>query len=223
MSMEVYRIDISSWTSSFRYPNLISGFQPTLEVPPISTVLGLINAAAGQYLDHSEISIGYYFKFELKAIDLESIYQIESKDKKPTNSAKSNIIKREFLYNNFLSIYLKEERLANYFYNPNYQLVLGRSNDLATVEKINKVKMKEIKNASNIKGQIVPLNQGFLPGQIQALPKYFSNTVPRRNIGTEPYSIVGYHTSKVQTKLSCYKDEELLMNEIDIYFHNLKF
>ena len=36
--------------SSFRYPNILSGFQPTLPVPPISTVLGIINACAGTYL-----------------------------------------------------------------------------------------------------------------------------------------------------------------------------
>ncbi|WP_298938611.1 CRISPR-associated protein Cas5, partial [uncultured Dysgonomonas sp.] len=39
--MKTHRIKINSWTSSFRYPNLISGFQPTLEVPPVSTVMGL--------------------------------------------------------------------------------------------------------------------------------------------------------------------------------------
>jgi len=36
--MKVFRIDITSWTASFRYPNLISGVQPTLEVPPLSTI-----------------------------------------------------------------------------------------------------------------------------------------------------------------------------------------
>ena len=47
-----FRVRLSSWTCSFRYPNLISGFQPTLHVPPVSTVLGLLNAAAGRYLPH---------------------------------------------------------------------------------------------------------------------------------------------------------------------------
>ena len=52
--MKVFKIDITAWTSSFKYPNLISGFQPTLEVPPISTVLGLINAAAGKYIKYDK-------------------------------------------------------------------------------------------------------------------------------------------------------------------------
>ncbi|MDR3217965.1 MAG: CRISPR-associated protein Cas5, partial [Dysgonamonadaceae bacterium] len=76
--MKVFKIDITAWTSSFKYPNLISGFQPTLEVPPLSTVLGLINAAAGKYIQHRKLKIGYYFEFEAKQIDLETIYQIEA-------------------------------------------------------------------------------------------------------------------------------------------------
>ena len=61
--MEVFKIEITSWTSSFRYPNLISGFQPTLEVPPLSTILGLINAAAGDYVEFQNLEIGYYAGF----------------------------------------------------------------------------------------------------------------------------------------------------------------
>ena len=56
--MKFYRIEISSWTASFRYPNILSGIQPTLEVPPLSTVLGLINACAGKYLVHEGLNIG---------------------------------------------------------------------------------------------------------------------------------------------------------------------
>ena len=100
--MEVYRIKISSWTASFRYPNLISGYQPTLDVPPISTVLGLINAASGKYIEHSDLAIGYYFEYGAKAIDLETIYQVELKTTKtgayPSNLTKSNVINREFLF-----------------------------------------------------------------------------------------------------------------------------
>jgi CRISPR-associated protein Cas5t len=72
--MKAFRIKINSWTSSFRYPNLMSAFQPSLEVPPISTVMGLINAAAGFYLDNREIQIGYYFKYNCKSVDLEFHY-----------------------------------------------------------------------------------------------------------------------------------------------------
>jgi len=45
--MKVYRIHVTSWTASFRYPNMISGYQPTLSAPPLSTINGLISAAKG--------------------------------------------------------------------------------------------------------------------------------------------------------------------------------
>ena len=79
--MKVFKIDITAWTSSFKYPNLISGFQPTLEVPPISTVLGLINAVAGKYIKHDKLKLAYYFEYEAKQTDLETIYQIEGHEK----------------------------------------------------------------------------------------------------------------------------------------------
>lgn len=96
--MKAHRIKVNSWTSSFRYPNLISGFQPTLEVPPVSTVMGLINAASGMYLENRQIELGYYFDFKIKTVDLETIYQIKANDKNyPDNTVKSNVIQREFL------------------------------------------------------------------------------------------------------------------------------
>ena len=72
--MKVFRIKISAWTASFRYPNIISGYQPTLEVPPLSTILGLMNACAGRYLNHADMEIGYYFSYRSISNDLETIY-----------------------------------------------------------------------------------------------------------------------------------------------------
>jgi len=221
--MELYAIDIRSWTASFRYPNLISGIQPTLEVPPLSTVLGLINAAAGHYINHKELSIGYYFEYQGKEMDLETIYMIDTNKGKPNNMAKSNVIKREFLFENFLRIYTIDEAVVNYLRSPVYPLVLGRMNDLASVDVtgIHKRDLQEIENADKIRGQIIPFTNNHLPGVIQALPKYFSDTIPRQNIGTESYSILNHH-SKVKSNLKAYRDV-IGKNEVDIYMHHLNF
>jgi CRISPR-associated protein Cas5t len=221
--MEVYKIDITSWTASFRYPNLISGVQPTLEVPPISTVLGLINAAAGSYLQHRDLKLGYYFEYEAEAEDLETIYQISSKDGKPTNNAKSNIIYRKFLFNNFLRIYTSEKRIVEYLSQPYFPIVLGRMNDLATVETISaKETLAEIQGATEIRGQIIPFHF-HLPGQIQALPQYFTNEFPRKNIGTEPFSIIGHKSKTLRTNVNAYRDVLPSGKTVDIYFHQLNF
>lgn len=233
--MEVYRINITSWTASFRYPNIISGIQPTLEVPPLSTILGLMNAAAGQYLEHQNLKIGYFFKYEAKAEDLETIYQYKAVKDSSTKQFKkdqygnfvvsnknitSNIVLRHFLFNNQLSIYLTTDDLIDFFKNPYYQLVLGRSNDLATIESIEKINLIAKSNATKIRGQIIPLNGNYLPGQIQALPKYFSNTIPRKNLGTEPYSIINHKSPVSSNQIEVFYDEE---NDVDIYFHQLDF
>jgi CRISPR-associated protein Cas5t len=221
--MELYAIDIRSWTASFRYPNLISGIQPTLEVPPLSTILGLINAAAGFYINHKELSLGYYFEYQGKELDLETIYMIDTSKGKPNNMAKSNVIKREFLFENLLRIYTTDEAIMNYLKYPVYPLVLGRMNDLASVDVagIQKSDLQEIENADKIRGQIIPFTNNHLPGVIQALPKYFSNTIPRQNIGTESYSILNHH-SKVKSNLKAYRDV-IGKNEVDIYMHHLNF
>jgi CRISPR-associated protein Cas5t len=221
--MELYAIDIRSWTASFRYPNLISGIQPTLEVPPLSTVLGLINAAAGSYVKHSQLSIGYYFEFKGKETDLETIYMIDSNKGRATNNAKSNVIKREFLFENFLRIYVTDEKIVHYLKSPVYPLVLGRMNDLASVDVpgIHKKNLPEVDNADKIKGQIIPFTNNYLPGVIQALPKYFSDSIPRQNIGTESYSVLNCN-SKVSSNLKAYRDK-IGNEEVDIYMHQLNF
>lgn len=221
--MKAYRIDIHAWTASFRYPNLISGIQPTLEVPPLSTILGLLNAAAGKYLEHNKLELGYYFQYQLKAFDLETIYQIEGNKGKPTNNAKSNIVQREFLFNPQLSLYLTDETLVDYLRSPQYDILLGRSGDLAMVNIPKEINLLEIDKASRIKGQVIPLKGNNLPGKIQALPKYFSNDFPRKNIGTEPYSIIGYYAMNVPTNIKAFRDESLGRDGIDIYFHQLDF
>jgi CRISPR-associated protein Cas5t len=221
--MELYAIDIRSWTASFRYPNLISGIQPTLEVPPLSTVLGLINAAAGYYVAHKQLTLGYYFEYEGKETDLETIYMIDSNKGKPTNNAKSNVIKREFLFENFLRLYVTDEAIVDFLKSPAYPLVLGRMNDLASVDTagIRKVDLQEVKGPANIRGQIVPFSNNYLPGVIQALPKYFTDTIPRQNIGTESYSIVNYK-AKIASNIKGYRDN-IKGKDVDIYLHQLDF
>ena len=223
--MKVYRIDIESWTASFRYPNLISGVQPTLDVPPISTVLGILNAAAGRYLHHENLELGYYFEFGGKAFDLETIYMIQSDSKgNPSNSAKSNVIKREFLMDGKLTLFLKDEMVVDYLRNPFYDILLGRSGDLAKVFiREEMIDLEKKSDASRIKGQIIPFSKGFLPGKIQALPQYFTDEFPRKNLGTTPFTIIKHGIPDFNTNLTAYRDATLGQNGIDIYFHQINF
>lgn len=217
--MKVFTIDITSWTASFRYPNLISGFQPTLEVPPISTILGLINAASGSYHNYNNMKIAYYFEFKGKDVDLETIYQIGSNSGSPSNHVKSNVIRREFLSDTFLRLYILDEKIVDFFRNPYFPIVLGRMNDLASIVNIEKRELIPLQKAEKIRGQIIPFLKYKLPGQIQALPKYFTDTFPRNNIGTEPYSIVNCKNN-LKANIAVFRDEE---KQVDLFFHDINF
>jgi CRISPR-associated protein Cas5t len=182
--------------------------------------MGLINAASGKYLEKKEIMLGYYFDFKIKTVDLETIYQIKANDRNyPDNTVKSNVIQREFLYDCRLFLFLVDQELVSSFRKPVYQLLLGRSGDLAGIESINEVELHEVQNAQ-IGGQVIPFTGNYLPGQIQALPKYFSNTIPRKNMGTEPYSVIS-HSNPVKSQLAGFRSE-LGEFDSDIFFHKFE-
>lgn len=216
--MNLYRIKITSWTSSFRYPNMISGFQPSLPVPPFSTIFGLISAAIGDYfIPKNNFSFGFAFNSKGKTVDLETIYQMSGK----LTAITSNVIKREVLFDNELIIYFTQNQneILRAFENPYFQLLLGRSGDLATVTEIKEVKIEERSKLSNLKGTLIPFGKHFVPAPIQALPIYFSNEIPRRNIGTKPFYLLDSdynQTSVIEAK--GFFDEEL---DLEIFWQEL--
>jgi CRISPR-associated protein Cas5t len=180
-----------------------------------------LNAASGQYLAHENLEIGYYFEYAAKETDLETIYQIDGSSGRPSNNAKSNIIRREFLFDVKLSLYLTDPHLIELLKKPVYPILLGRSNDLATVEKIKTVELIEQTQAAHIRGQVIPfgLQRNFLAGTIQALPRYFSNDFPRKNLGTSPFSVIRFDAPKMQTTLTAFQDTEQSKGRVDIFFH----
>ncbi|MBC8147271.1 MAG: type I-B CRISPR-associated protein Cas5 [Bacteroidetes bacterium] len=184
--MKVYRIHLSSWTSSFRFPNMISGFQPTLPVPPLSTLHGLISAAMGNYYAPDKPEIGFVFQAGGKAVDLEMIYQMNNTLK----NIKSNVVKREFLFDNNLWVYTKNSNIVKAFERPFFPLLLGRSGDLASINNIEEIEVEEKQQLTKLKGTIVPFGKYILAAAINALPVSFTDSIPRRNIGTKPYYLL---------------------------------
>lgn len=209
--MRVYRAQISSWTCSFRYPNIMSGFQPTLPVPPLSTIYGLISAALGAYYVPEQIDLGFVFQTRGKAIDLETIYQMQPS----LAGITSNVVKREFLFDNALWLYSRDPKIIKAFEKPYFPLLMGRSSDLATVEEVTELEV-QAKNQLRLKGTILPFGKYFLPAPIQALPLYFTNTVPRRNIGTKPYFLLDSNYRQTEPIAGQgFRDEE---NNWDVYW-----
>ncbi len=197
--MKTIRVLIEGWVTSFRYPAFISGFQPTLPVPPLSTIYGLISAAKGELVTPDDLSVGYVFNHQGKAVDLETIYELSGL------KGKSNVIKREFLVNPKIYLYLTDLEYLDYFKRPHYPLLLGRSTDLVTIREIKEI---DLEKRSNIKlgKTILPFGTNGAFGTIQALPTHFSDTIPRSAMGTKPFILMNQFFDYSE---ECYFDEEM--------------
>ncbi len=197
--MKFLRILIEGWTASFRYPTFISGFQPTLPVPPLSTIYGLLSAVKGELVTPDDIGVGFVFESEAKSIDLETIYEL-----KGLKGNKSNVAKREFLFNPKLYLYVDDLEFKKFFEKPAYPVLLGRSSDLAFIKHVEKINM-DMKTDVNLGKTILPFGTEGAFGVIQALPTHFSEDIPRKAIGTKPYVLMNqfYKYSN-----ECYYDEK---------------
>jgi CRISPR-associated protein Cas5t len=167
--MEVLRIKITGVVSSFRNPFFVSGAQPTLEVPPPSTILGIISAVVGRIVKPDEISFGYVFLYKDKGEDLELIYELSLKEK---FKAKSNVIRRDFLTFPELYLYVTNVEYEGYFRKPSFPILLGRTQELAKIEKIERVTLVK-KSPVRFGKTIVPIDFKGVSGAIVALPLYF--------------------------------------------------
>jgi CRISPR-associated protein Cas5t len=184
--MKVARIYIRGWTASFRYPAFISGFQPTLPVPPLSTIYGLLSAAKGELITPSDTKVGFVFQSQGRAEDLETIYELHDTPLR----ANTNVVKRELLYEPELFLYVSDLSFVDCFRQPCYPLLLGRSTELAVVVKSELFELEERSNV-RVGGSIFPFNaESGVTGILQSLPTHFTNEIPRRAIGTRPFCLV---------------------------------
>ena len=182
--MKVLRIHITGWVSSFRNPLFISGFQPTLPLPPLSALYGLLTAAKGDWVTPHDAAIGFVFRSGGKAVDLETVYEFGGK-----LDAKSNINRREFLVQPEIYLYTPEMWLKEAFERPRYTLLMGRSSDLATVKSIDEIELEK-RSETTYQHTILPFPDPQLYGQVQALPTHFTAEIPRRPCGTRAYCLI---------------------------------
>mgnify|MGYP001773227946 CR=1 FL=1 len=186
--MKVLRVKITSIVSSFRHHLFIAGVQPTLEVPPPSTVLGVISSVAGRIVKPGEICFGYVFLYRDKSEDLELIYELSLKKK---FEAKSNVIKREFLTFPELYLYTTNFELERFFKSPEFPVLLGRTQELA---KIDEIKTIELVKSSPVRfgHTVVPFDFKGVAGPLVSMPLYFdySPYEPRKGRKIQPFIIV---------------------------------
>jgi len=178
------------------------GYQITAEVPPPSTVLGLLSAACGKDLTPDEVEwIAYRFTSAARAVDLEKIIVYTKKGPFiDSNLGTINTvpIRREFLCYPKLVLYVPlkfEDALKR----PRFPICLGRSQDVASVDLLKRTELHTVDEAE-VEGVLIPFPvQDKAPGSaILSLPTCMQQAVPRT-----PYAVRMFHvvTKRQRVKL----------------------
>lgn len=194
---------LSAWTASFRYAGFMIGLQPTLPMPPLSTIYGLVSAAAGRVITPKDTFVGYTFRSRGQSEDLEKIVEIE-----PGVGGKWNVIRRQILCDAHLELYL-EPQMGESFRRPYYPLLLGRSSDLASVDSIDEVDLDKVgvEKRSTFGESIysVPPPSGYRLATMYSLPVFFTESIPREARGTRPFMMI---TERYQSNGEGYRDTD---------------
>ena len=108
ITVKLLRVRIRGWTATFRLPLLYTGTGLTAPVPAYSTLLGLIGSVAGREIQPTETRIGYEFRSEGLALDLERtqrlMMNIKTRQLRP--QPERGIAKRQFHVRPQLDLYL---------------------------------------------------------------------------------------------------------------------
>lgn len=190
--LNAIRIVLTAYTASFRVPSFV-GHQLTLPVPPLSTVYGLLSAAAGQWMLPDEVEwVAYRCDYEGKATDLETILTVERKT--PNDAARfvtRNVLQREFLTMPCLTLYLPT-KWEPVFQRPRYPLLLGRTQDIASVESITPITMQPVEQGT-MNGVLLPwelVRGNRVSAWLQNLPIAFTDEPQRRLLRVKIFGVV---------------------------------
>ena len=188
--MKLYRVLITAQTASFRYPNFISSNQLSIKSIPYTTIAGVVASATG---DDTlvDFKFSYVFRYQSSYIDMETTYRFKQDKNSVTNINEKPPAqyRREILYDCYLTLYFEEEKIANAFKSPIFQLLLGRSGDLARVIEVKEIEVTKSDKAI-LNGTVVPFNEFKSSGEIYAMPKYFDNSsIVREPREVQPFLI----------------------------------
>lgn len=200
---DALKVELTAYTGSFRVPGLVA-YQLSLPLPPLSTVFGLLAAAAGEWVPPSRLEwVGYRCDYEARGKDLEAIITFERKGPRDVARAvQRNVVWREFLVNPRLTLYLPCE-WEKAFRRPRYPLVLGRSQDVATVERLEKVRLSDC-DEGELSGTLLPLDVAMtngIGGIVFNLPVAFDQEPVRTPLGVRAFTVLDAKEHRVVARV----------------------
>ena len=148
--MQALKIELEGVTTSFRYPHILIGRQPSYPLPPPATIYGHIASALGDYPAPDSFKFAYTFTHAGSVDDYEHTWLIERDDRKPKKGQpERNILAglsptvREMLFQPRLTLYLDRPDWLEAFRSPAFPVLLGRSQDLAAYTRVEVVELEE--------------------------------------------------------------------------------
>lgn len=175
MNREFVYARFSGPTASYRLPTAISGSQLALEVPPYSSLLGMLSYAADREISPNDGRIGCRYKYNGKNTDLETVHRWGRNKSGSYSYNETNIRNREIHYSIEMEIILTNLEFKEHLDTPARQLTFGRSQDLVTIEEVQIVTGEQVQNGQ-IFGSLLPVLDNInIPGNglFYNLPEYF--------------------------------------------------
>ncbi|MCU0328743.1 MAG: hypothetical protein MUE53_07110 [Chitinophagales bacterium] len=171
---KVLEIQFLGWTATPRMPFILSGNAICLPTPTYSLVLGIIGCCLGRIVESSEVQIGFQYRFDSVAKDLETRHRLEFDGKKVKNHSKgTDAYMREFHTMPQLTIWLNRLDWEDYFQNPIGTPTLGRSQDILKIESVKQINVKLVEEAF-ISGCLLPFNSNLkIGGQLIQLAEAY--------------------------------------------------
>jgi CRISPR-associated protein Cas5t len=140
--------------TSFRYPHIHVGKQPTYPMPPPATIYGHVCSAFGDWKTHESARFAYSFFHDGTGDDLELLHMTSvgsgrmDKDWGHIRNieVQTNVLPRQILLHPKLTLYLEAgsetEQWARAFRSPAYPVLLGRSQDLAAYASVELIELE---------------------------------------------------------------------------------
>src|SRR5262245_31443470 len=112
--MKVLRIELDGTVTSFRYPHMQLGRQPSYPMPPPATIYGHVCSTLGEWVERSAARFAYCFTSAGTGDDLELVYMTNvgsgrlDKEWGYTKNieAQTNVLRRQVLLHPRLILYL---------------------------------------------------------------------------------------------------------------------